>query len=325
MELWSKGTAAGEWKLVTRPDPRPAPGQVLVRVRAVSLNYRDVLVARGLYGGKPTPGRIPCSDGAGEVVAVGDGVTRFKTGDRVASAFFQVWRDGPRTAYYPALGVPLDGMLAEYVTLDEDGVVALPASLSFEEAAALPCAGVTAWSALVDHGHLRAGETVVVQGTGPLGLFAVAVAATHSPRKLIAIGAPRNRIDCALALGADHAVDILEHPDSDVRVEMIRDLTAGRGADVVFEFTGSSLAMAEGIQLASRKGRYVMAGAVNTKPAPVSVETIIAKNGVAKARLTPIGPVKPARKLSGLLRVTYIADDFDAPDPELESLSEGEQ
>jgi NADPH:quinone reductase-like Zn-dependent oxidoreductase len=151
-----------------RPEPKPGPREVLIRVRATSLNYRDHMVVVGQYfGGAVARDTVPLSDGAGEVVSTGPGVTRFKPGDRVAGTFFQVWVDGPRTKFYPALGVPLDGMLSEYVALHEDGVVAIPPGLSFEEAATLPCAGVTAWSALMVLGNrIKPGDTVLCLGTG---------------------------------------------------------------------------------------------------------------------------------------------------------------
>jgi NADPH:quinone reductase-like Zn-dependent oxidoreductase len=131
-----------------RLDPHPGPRQVLIRIRATSLNYRDHLVATGRYFVALERHTIPLSDAAGEVMAVGPAVTRFKPGDRVAGTFLQVWKDGPRPPQANALGVPLDGTLAEYIVLDEDGVVAVPESLSFEEAATLPCAGVTAWNVM---------------------------------------------------------------------------------------------------------------------------------------------------------------------------------
>src|SRR5208337_3710946 len=136
-------------ELVERPTPQPGPGEVLVRVHAISLNYRDLLMVKGLYNPKLKLPRIPCSDGAGEVTAVGEGVTRWKPGDRVAGIFMQNWIDGAATPDKTkgALGGDIDGVLAESVVLRETGLVAIPAHLSFEEAATLPCAAVTAWNA----------------------------------------------------------------------------------------------------------------------------------------------------------------------------------
>src|SRR5580700_7572614 len=169
------------------PDPRPAPGQVVVRVRATSLNYRDLMVATGRYGGNLRLPLVPLSDGAGEIAAVGEGVTRWRTGDRVAGTFFQNWPAGPlRREYFDsALGGSLDGMLAEYVALSADGVIAMPSHLSFEEAATLPCAAVTAWHALVTDGKISAGQTVVALGTGGVSIFALQFAKMHGARVII--------------------------------------------------------------------------------------------------------------------------------------------
>src|SRR5580704_5280715 len=156
-----------------------ATGMVLIRVHAVSLNYRDLMVVKGLYNPKMTLPRIPCSDGAGEVVAIGEGVTRVRVGDRVCGIFMQRWLDGPLTAEKSkaALGGDVDGMLAEYVLLNQDGLVHFPDHLSYEEAATLPCAGVTAWNALHHAGvpshPMNPGETVVIQGTGGVSIFAL--------------------------------------------------------------------------------------------------------------------------------------------------------
>ena len=158
-----------------RPDPQPGAREVLIRIRATSLNYRDQQIIAGTYfGGAVSRDIIPLSDGAGEVVAVGPGVTRFKTGDRVAGTFFQTWISGVPASWPASLGVPLDGMLAEYVVLHEDGVVNIPESLSYEEAATLPCAGVTAWNGLMVSGRrVKPGDTVLCLGTGGVSMFAV--------------------------------------------------------------------------------------------------------------------------------------------------------
>src|SRR5437762_96430 len=156
------------------PVPTAGPGEVLIRVHAVSLNYRDLLIVQGRYmRGLKLP-LIPISDGAGDVVEAGPGVTRVKQGDRVAGIFMQNWLSGEVSAYSPrsALGGSVDGMLAEYVVLRENGVVQIPVHLSYEEAATLPCAAVTAWNALTSW-MLRPGMTVLVQGTGGVSIFAL--------------------------------------------------------------------------------------------------------------------------------------------------------
>ena len=156
MKSWviDGGFGIANLKQMERPDPKPGPGQIVVRVRAVSLNFRDLLVTKGMYNPKMPLPRIPCSDGAGEVIAIGDGVSRVKVGDRVAAIFHQKWFSGPisETVARSALGGEIDGMMAEQVLLSEEGVVAIPAHLSYEEAATLPCAAVTAWNALIESG-----------------------------------------------------------------------------------------------------------------------------------------------------------------------------
>src|ERR1700688_3039978 len=165
-------------QLVDRPPPEPGDLDVVVRIRAVSLNYRDLLVLRGHYDRHSVPGRVPLSDGAGEVMAVGPLVTKFKVGDRVAGCFFQGWSAGRFKAemHRTALGGSMDGVLAEQAKLREDGLVHLPASYSFEEGSTLPCAAVTAWHSLIVRGQLLPGETVLLLGTGGVSIFGLQIA-----------------------------------------------------------------------------------------------------------------------------------------------------
>jgi NADPH:quinone reductase-like Zn-dependent oxidoreductase len=245
--------------LVLEDSPRPAlaHGQVRVRVRAVSLNYRDLLVARGVYTRNPRVGLVPCSDGAGEVVEVGDGVTQVRVGTRVAGTFFQGWQDGAptRTHMRSDLGGGLDGMLAEEVVLDERGVIEVPAYLTWAEAATLPCAAVTAWHALVSAGRLRAGDTVLVLGTGGVSLFALQFARLHGAR-VIATSGSDAKLERARALGADGTVNYRTMPAWD---DAVLALTGGEGVDHVVEVGGAGT-LPRSLRAARLGGRVSLIG-----------------------------------------------------------------
>ena len=222
--------------LVTRPDPLPGPGEVLLRVRAASLNYRDLLIAKGHYNPNLPLPRVLGSDGAGEVVAVGTGVTRWKPGDRAIGCFFQNWPDGPITdaAARSTLGGDREGVLAEYAVLSEAGLVPMPASLSFEEAATLPCAAVTAWNALAQAG-CGPGKTVLVQGTGGVSLFALQFAKALGAKALITSGSDE-KLARAKTLGADAGLNYKTTPDWE---KWARQQTDGQGVDIVVEVGGA--------------------------------------------------------------------------------------
>lgn len=223
--------------LAERPDPQPGHGQVLIRIRAVSLNFRDHLMVAGAYNPKQKLPLIPCSDGAGEVVAAGPGVTRVKAGDRVMGAFSQTWIAGEpmRAKLAGTLGGPLDGMLAEQVVLDAEGVTPIPAHLSHEEGAALPCAAVTAWHALVVQGGLKAGDTVLVQGTGGVSIFALQFAKMFGAR-VIVTSSSDEKLAKAKALGADGLINYKTTPDWE---KPARELTGGVGLDHIIEVGGA--------------------------------------------------------------------------------------
>jgi NADPH:quinone reductase-like Zn-dependent oxidoreductase len=222
-------------EFVERPTPQPGPGEVLVKVRAISFNYRDLLVVKGLYNPKLKLPRIPCSDGAGEVAAVGEGVTQWKAGDRVAAIFMQNWLDGPPSAAKSrgALGGDIDGMLAEFVVLKETGLVAIPEHLSFQEAATLPCTGVTAWNAL-SVGDIKPGSTVLVQGTGGVSIFALQLARLRVARAL-GISGSNEKLQRAYGLGLDAGLNYRDNPDWD---RWAMDQTGGEGVDLVIEVVG---------------------------------------------------------------------------------------
>jgi len=240
MRSWIIPKPAGidSLKLVERADPAPGAGQVLVRVRATSLNYRDLLTIEAQYArSAPKPDLVPLSDGAGEVVAVGPGVTRFKTGDRVAGCFMQRWPGGAidERAMGSAMGGAIDGMLTELALLEEDGAVALPAGYSFEEGATLPCAALTAWHALVEIGRMKAGDTVLLQGTGGVSIFALQLARQAGAR-VIGTSSSAAKAARLREMGAEHVIDYRAQPEWDREVQR---LTGGRGADIVVEVGGA--------------------------------------------------------------------------------------
>jgi NADPH:quinone reductase-like Zn-dependent oxidoreductase len=222
---------------VQLPDPEPGPGEAVVRVHACSLNYRDLAVLKGAYGGGVKPPLIPLSDGAGEVVSIGAGVTRVKVGDKVAAAFMQDWIEGPSddAKANSALGGAINGMMAEKVCLNAEGLVYYPQHLSFEEAATLPCAAVTAWHALFRSGGLRPGETVLLQGSGGVSLFALQFARMAGAR-VIQTSSSDAKIERLRAIGAHGTVNYKTTPEWD---KPVRQLTNGLGVDHVVEVGGA--------------------------------------------------------------------------------------
>jgi NADPH:quinone reductase-like Zn-dependent oxidoreductase len=223
-------------KLVELPEPKPGVGQILIRVRATSLNYRDTAVVSGRYPGQNLP-IIPLSDGAGEVVEIGKNVTRVKVGDRVAGIFFQDWIAGKltRDKIKSAMGGAIDGMLAEYVVLNQEGVVLLPEHLSYEEGASLPCAAVTAWQALVARGGLAAGETVLLLGTGGVSIFALQFAKILGA-KIVITSSSDEKLERAKAMGAHATINYKTFPDWQ---EKVWELTDKEGVDQVIEVGGA--------------------------------------------------------------------------------------
>jgi len=238
-----------------RPVPQPGPGEVLIRIEAASLNFRDLLVA----GRAPASGVTPLSDGAGVVEALGDGVAGLAVGDRVMPGFFQAWADGPfQAAYGPGQrgGLDIDGVLTRYVSVPAAVVVGIPDALSFEEAATLPCAAVTAWVALFDRYKLQPDDVVVVQGTGGVAIFGLQLA-TAAGARVIVTSSSDAKLEQARELGAWGTINYVTHPDWDQ--EVVR-LTEGRGANVILELGGkgtferSILAVAAGGAIAQIGG-----------------------------------------------------------------------
>ncbi len=223
---------------VERPDPKPGHRQVLVKVKACSLNFRDLGMVRGTYRVPIRDNVIPLSDGAGEVIAIGPNVTKVKVGDRVAGNFFQRWVGGESSAdaHLSALGGGIDGMLAEYAVLEEDGVVLLPPHLSLEEGATLPCAAVTAWHAMIEHARLKAGDTVLLQGTGGVSIFGLQFAHAMGIRAIVTSSSDE-KLGRAKTLGAAFGINYKTTPDWE---KAAMEFTGGRGVDHVIEVGGAA-------------------------------------------------------------------------------------
>ncbi len=271
-------------KLVERPMPEPRRHEVVARVRATSLNYRDVEIARGSYHTKFALPLVPLSDGVGEVVAIGEDVTRLKVGDRVCSIFWQRWVAGGFDMCEPAYqrGGPIDGMLGEFARLDEQAAVLAPAHLTDVEAATLPCAAVTAWHALVTEGALKAGETVLVLGTGGVSLFALQFAVNAGARVVITSSSDE-KIARAKALGAFAGVNYRQHPNwAD---EVLR-LTDGRGVDHVIEVGGPE-SFAESLRATGRGGQINVIGYVGGTEGAINPLDIFRRQ--VRVRGIPVG------------------------------------
>jgi NADPH:quinone reductase-like Zn-dependent oxidoreductase len=245
---------------VERPDPKPGHRQVLVKVKACSLNFRDLGIVRGSYRMPVRENVIPLSDGAGEVVEVGPGVTRVKAGDRVAGNFFQRWPGGESSAdvHSSALGGSIDGMLADYAVLEEDGAVKIPRHLSLEEGATLPCAGVTAWHAMMEHAKLKAGDTILLQGTGGVSIFGLQFAHAMGIRAIITSSSDE-KLAHAKKLGAAFGINYKTTPEWD---KAAMEFTGGVGVDHVIE-VGGAATLARSFHAIRVGGRVSMIGGLS--------------------------------------------------------------
>jgi NADPH:quinone reductase-like Zn-dependent oxidoreductase len=291
-------------EFVEKPTPTPGPGEVLVGVRAVSINHRDLLMVKGLYNPKLRLPRVPCSDGAGEVVAIGAGVTAWKPGDRVAGIFMQNWLDGPLIPAKTkgALGGDVDGMLTDYVVLQETGLVAIPDHLSFQEAATLPCAAVTAWNAL-KAGNVRPGDTVLIQGTGGVSIFALQFAKMMGA-SVLGISSSKEKLKRAVSLGLDAGLNYREYPDWD---RWVFEETNGQGVDLVVEVGGLGT-LSRSLKAIRTGGTIAQIGVLSDSAEPFTIGPILHKvvriqgiyvgsrddfiqmnKAIAKSQLQPVG------------------------------------
>jgi len=244
-------------RFAERPIPDPAPGQVLLRMRAAALNYRDLLTIRGEYNPRQPLPLVACSDGVGEVAEVGEGVKRVSVGDRVIPIFAQRWIAGAptREKVRSTLGGPLDGTLAEYVVLDADGVVLAPAHLGDEEAASLPCSALTAWNALAGEGPVAAGDTVLVEGTGGVAIFALQIAQLLGAR-VIVTSSSDEKLERARSLGAWETINYRKAQEWG---KQARRLTDGVGVNVVVE-VGGAKTLAQALAAVAFGGQISLVG-----------------------------------------------------------------
>ncbi len=261
-------------KLVDIDPPRPGPDEIVIDVRAFSLNFRDLLVIKGLYNPKLKLPAVPISDGAGAVSAVGEGVERVKVGDKVVSHFVSGWIDGPFRAEYAAttLGLPRAGLAAEQTALPAEAVLPLPEGYDFVQAATLPIAALTAWSALVTEGHLRAGQTVLTLGTGGVSIFALQFAKALGAKVIITSGSDE-KLERARQLGADHTINYRTH--ADWAVEVLK-LTDRLGADATVE-TGGAGTLNQSLKATRAGGLVAMLGALTGLRAEVDLAAVLMK------------------------------------------------
>lgn len=275
--------------LVERDIPSPGTGEVLVQVRASSLNFRDKIILDGWYPAPVPPGRVPLSDAAGDVVAVGAGVTRFKTGDRVINSFFPNWFGGSFSAMPEAYVVDRDGWLTEYKVISVEALVSMPEHLTFEEAATLPCAAVTAWSAL---SGVKAGQTVLTQGMGGVSVFAVQLAKAFGARVIATTSSPEKALRLR-ELGADEVIDYRTSLDW---ADQVRALTGGRGVDRVVEVGGPDT-LARSVKAVAYGGQISLVGVLGGAEGSVDFMTMF----LSQATFQPI-VVGSRRDLEDLCR-----------------------
>ena len=264
-------------RLERAPIPEPRFGEVLVEVGAVSLNYRDKLVIDGALGAPLSWPFSPASDMAGRVVAVGAGADRFKVGDRVMSTYVAGWIDGrpigsAAEPYGLSTGWPRMGMLARHIAIDQDWLVRSPETLDDLQTSTLPIAGVTAWYALVELGHLSAGQTVLVQGTGGVSIFGLQIAKAHGAQVVVTSG-DHDKLQRAKALGATHLIN----RRSDDWVARVREVTAGRGADHILEVVGGAN-LGRSVEAVAAGGRVSLIGVIEGFEASFPVAPVLLNN-----------------------------------------------
>ncbi|MBS4207200.1 NAD(P)-dependent alcohol dehydrogenase [Bacillus sp. FJAT-50079] len=276
MKAWQRqGVGLENLKLVDLPIPEPGPKQLLVRVKAVSLNFRDKAIVDGVYLPElMTKPFVPVSDASGEVVSVGSEITKFKKGDRVTSHMFTKWLDGSpnKDDGANALGGPKNGGLAEYMLLDEDATVMTPASLTDEEASTLPVAALTVWFSLIEYGKIKAGDSVLVLGTGGVSVYAVQIASALGAR-VIVTSSSNEKLERVKALGAKDVINYVETPEWEKEVLKITD---GKGVQHILEVVGGQ-SINRSIEALALQGHIYVIGFLESMMAEVNLFALLAK------------------------------------------------
>lgn len=327
MQRWSMNALGREnLKLTQEPVPKPGPGEVRVRVNAVALNYRDKMVIEGMM---PIPLSFPftpASDMAGVVDSIGEGVTRFQPGARVISTFFPEWIDGrpqadARHLPYKTSGGYFPGMLAEYVIVNENGLVAAPENLDDVEASTLPCAGLTAWFALVERGNLRAGQSVLVQGTGGVAIFALQIAKALGAEVYVTSGSDE-KLARAKKLGADRGINRLKGDWA----EALLTLTQDRGIDHIIETVGGEN-LQHSLRAVAVHGRISVIGVLAGSEITLSASELLLKSpviqGIGVGHRRALEEFVRAVEVTGLKPVIEQRYRFDQLEQALEHLDRG--
>ncbi|CAM6408048.1 MULTISPECIES: zinc-dependent alcohol dehydrogenase family protein [Enterobacter cloacae complex] len=327
MQRWSMNALGREnLKLTQEPVPKPGPGEVRVRVNAVALNYRDKMVIEGMM---PIPLSFPftpASDMAGVVDSIGEGVTRFQPGARVISTFFPEWIDGrpqadARHLPYKTSGGYFPGMLAEYVIVNENGLVAAPETLDDVEASTLPCAGLTAWFALVERGNLRAGQSVLVQGTGGVAIFALQIAKAFGAEVYVTSGSDE-KLARAKKLGADRGINRLKGDWA----EALLTLTQDRGIDHIIETVGGEN-LQHSLRAVAVHGRISVIGVLAGSEITLSAGELLLKSpviqGIGVGHRRALEEFVRAVEVTGLKPVIEQRYRFDQLEQALEHLDRG--
>lgn len=262
-------------KVAERTQPKPGPGEVLLHMKAASVNYRDLVVPLRGYGSfTGTLPLVPISDGVGEVAEIGTGVTRVATGDRVCPMFMQKWIAGEPdlNRLTSTLGGPMDGVMQEYMVMDEEGLAKAPEYLTNEEASTLPCAALTAWSALITEGNVKAGDTVLLQGTGGVSLFALQFSKLIGAKVLI-ISSSDDKLKKAAALGADEGINYKNAPEWG---KAVKKLTGGKGVDHIIE-VGGEKTLPQSLRVIRPGGTISMIGVLSGINMGVSLGLIVTR------------------------------------------------